>query len=58
MRREIVYTFRETEEVGERLICICEDIFYDRFFLLEFMGRGGRCGGRLVCGTKGVEFGV
>jgi len=55
---KIVYTFGESEEMGERLICVCKDIFHDSLFLVQFMSRGSSRGGSVVCGTESIEFGV
>ena len=55
---KVVYTFGESEEMGECLICVCKDVFHDSLFLIEFMCRGSSHGGRMGCGTESIEFGV
>jgi len=55
---QIVDAFSEGEEMSERLIRICKDIFHSSFLFVEFMSRGNGIGDRLVRGTEGIEFGV
>lgn len=58
MGGKIVDAFSEGEKMSECLVCVYKDIFHDHFFFVEFMCGGDWGGGRLVCGTESIKFGV